>query len=244
MTNRSWIFLRGMVRGRGHWADFPDQFQKKFPNDKIELLDLPGNGERGAELSPLNISDFVPLIREKSVAIQNGQKVHCLALSLGAMVACSWMQKYPEDFVKTYLVCTSTSQYCAFYERFRPINYLKVSPLLIARSPRMQEKIILSMISNNKVRQKEVLAKLEQYSAQYPIRPINFFRQLRAAAKATFPTQNPGTVQLIGSWGDRLVSPNCTPKIAQAWGVEAKMHPWSGHDIPIDDPQWLLEQLI
>ena len=40
---------------------------------------------------------------------------------------------------------------------------------------------------------------------------------------------------------DRLVNPHCSVRLATAWGVPHARHPWAGHDLPHDDPQWLCE---
>lgn len=241
---RSWIFLRGLVRGRGHWGDFPEKFRQRFPGDRVELLDLPGNGERSAELSPTKIADYVPLLRSRAEAIARGEKVHVLALSLGAMIAVEWMKTYPEDFKKLYLVCTSTARYAAFYQRFQMANYGRILPLFLPHSAARYEEVMMRLISNSPERQREVLPGLVQYTQAHPARAENFLRQLWAAARCRFPEKPPGEVEIIGSYGDHLVSPQCTLKLAQAWKISPRMHPWAGHDIPLDDPSWLLEQMI
>ncbi len=241
-NKRSWIFLRGLVRGRGHWADFPERFRQRFPQDEIEIIDLPGNGERGSELSPLHIQDYIPLVRNQSQALQRGEKIHLLSLSLGGMVGIEWMQRHPEDFEKLFVVCTSSNQ-SPFYQRFLLPNYVEVFRLLKARTPLESELIMLKLLVNNETRKKEVLSCLVDYTAQYPVNRKNFPRQLLAASHFRLPAQPPGPVQILGTWGDHLVSPQCTLALAKYWNLKAKMHPSAGHDIPIDDPDWLLDQL-
>lgn len=241
---RHWILLRGLVRGSGHWADFPAHFKKKFPNDELELLDLPGNGELFKQTSPTKISDYVDLVRKQSSAIAQGHKVNILALSLGAMVAVDWLRQFPEDVEKAYLVVTSDSQTSRFYERLRPANYLKILSLAKAQNVREREEQLLKLLANDKSRRKEVLESLASYSASHPVDLKNFVRQLYAASQFRFPAKAPPQTELIGAWGDQFVHPTCTIRIAKKWGLSARMHPWAGHDIPIDDPAWLLEQLI
>ena len=43
---------------------------------------------------------------------------------------------------------------------------------------------------------------------------------------------------------DRLVSPRCSQRLAAAWKVPLALHPSAGHDLPLDDPDWLLAQLV
>lgn len=240
---RHWIFLRGLVRGRGHWADFPQKFQAKFPQDTYELIDLPGNGESYQETSPRKISEYVQVIRLRSQAIRDGKKIHLLALSLGGMVAVEWMQNYGNEIEKAFLVCTSAANMGHFYERFLPENYLKLLSLAKVHTAAEYEEKVLGIITNNQDRQIAFLSQMSRYSARYPMGRQNFLRQLFAASQARFPEVKPGAVVVLGSYGDRLVSPTCSLNIARAWGLKALMHPNAGHDIPIDDPDWVLEQM-
>lgn len=242
MSKRSWIFLRGLVRGRGHWGEFPELFRQAFPDDEVELLDIPGNGERNQETSPWSLAEYVPLMRSQSKFIQQGRRVHVLAVSLGAMVAVEWMRQFPNDFEKMYLAVTS-SQWSPFYQRFQPRNYATLLKAVASTSPERIEEIILSSIVNSQDRLNAVKPGMVAYTTRHPVRRENLVRQLRAASQADFPDRPSVAVKLIGTWGDRLVSPQCIQAIGKAWGLEPEMHPWSGHDIPIDDPIWLIERL-
>ncbi|MNJ94664.1 2-succinyl-6-hydroxy-2,4-cyclohexadiene-1-carboxylate synthase [compost metagenome] len=243
-AKRNWILLRGLARGRGHWGSFAQKMAERFSEDRFEFLDLPGNGERNEEESPLAIADYVKDLRARSEFVKNGENFHILALSLGAMIAVEWIKEYPHEVKKAYLACTSSSNFSSFYERFRPVNYLKAGQMILAKEAAGKEKVILHMIANNKERIDAEFLTMETYSRQYPVKERNMIRQLFAASQYRFPSQAPGDIQLIGSFGDRLVSPNCTLNIAKKWELKANMHPWAGHDIPIDDPQWLIEHLL
>jgi hypothetical protein len=37
-----------------------------------------------------------------------------------------------------------------------------------------------------------------------------------------------------------MVDPGCTEAIARAWSLETQTHPWAGHDLPLDDPPWVI----
>ena len=51
-------------------------------------------------------------------------------------------------------------------------------------------------------------------------------------------------ILLLASLGDRLVSPRCSERIARAWNAPLRMRPDAGHDLPLDDPDWVLGQLL
>lgn len=242
--SKKWILLRGLARGVGHWGSFVDKMKAHFPQDQFELIDLPGNGSRYKEKSPIKISDYVKDLRSHSEFVKSGEPFHILSVSLGAMITVEWMREFPHEVQKAFLVCTSSSGYSPFYHRFQPANILKSTCLLWAQDEVQWEKTILEMITNSRERRDAELLSLVTYTKGHPVKMENILRQMIAASKYRFPHEAPGDVRLIGSHGDRLVSPDCTLQIAKGWGLKPVMHPWAGHDIPIDDPQWLLEHLL
>lgn len=247
-NTRRWILLRGLARGTGHWGSFAQKIQEKFPNDEFEFLNLPGNGERFQEESPSEISGFVKDLRASSQFVQEGKSFNILAVSLGAMVAVEWMNEYPHEVLKATLVCTSASDFSPFYDRFRVRNYLPILRLIAETNLRINpanwERDILNIVANSHDRREAEIGTMIEYTKQNPMQIKNILRQLRAAARYKFPKEAPGDIKIIGSYGDRLVSPRCSLKIAENWKLKATMHPWAGHDIAVDDPQWLLEHLL
>lgn len=242
---RNWILLRGLARGAGHWGSFAERMKARFPQDQFELLDLPGNGARFADESPLSISDYVRDLRSRSRFVKAGEKFQILSISLGSMITVEWMLEHPHEVSRAFLMCTSSAGFSPFYERFGPVNYLRALRLLGARGDEVRwETALLDMVTNSHERREEEILSLAEYTKLHPMRIQNVVRQLWAASRYVFPKSAPGEVHLLGSYGDRLVSPECTLSIAHRWGLKAAMHPWAGHDIPIDDPEWVLEHLL
>ncbi|WP_413557552.1 alpha/beta fold hydrolase [Bdellovibrio sp. HCB209] len=243
--SRKWILLRGLARGKGHWGSFAEEMQKFFPEDRIEMIDLPGNGERNHVQSPLSISDYVKDVRAQSQFVKEGEPFHLLAISLGAMVAVQWLKEFPSEVEKAHLICTSSSSTSPFYHRYQPGNYLPTLRLFFSGSdPAAYESTILEMTTNNPERRQVEFARLVEYTRQYPEQRGNVLRQLLAASRFQIPKTLPKEVNLLGSYGDRLVSPNCTLQLGKLWGIQPKMHNSAGHDVPIDDPKWILEHLL
>lgn len=242
---KNWILLRGLGRGTGHWGSFVDQLKSRFPNDNFELLDLPGNGARHQEQSPLRIADYVKDLRSHSQFVKNGESFKILAISLGGMITVEWMREFPHEVKKAYLICTSSAGMSPFYERYQLNNYVKTLKLLRGSKDEVfWEKNVLEMVTNSHERRESEILSMIAYSKAFPMKMENIVRQMAAASRYRFPNTAPGEIRLIGSYGDRLVSPHCTLKIAEKWGMKAAMHPWAGHDIPIDDPHWLIEHLL
>ena len=99
------------------------------------------------------------------------------------------------------------------------------------------------MISNNHERSEAVLPILAEHTENYPVKYTNFGKQIWAASQFKAPESARVETVILGSWGDRMVSPQCSLALAQHFGLTPKMHPGAGHDIPIDDPEWVLKHL-
>lgn len=238
---RKWIFLRGLGRHSGHWGPFLDQFKKDFPQDEFELLDLRGNGTLAHSPSWLNIEDNVRDLRARSRWIHDGQSVYIMSISLGAMIATEWARKYPEEIEGIVLMNTSDRGTASFFERMRLRNIYRFLPLLLkgVNSPGVEKKI-LEMTTT--------MPGLEQwadiFSKMKPTARKNFIKQIIAASRYKFPEHKPKTEVLI-LCGDKdpLVNPVCSKRIAKMWTLTPHCHPTAGHDLTLQEPDWVSEQL-
>lgn len=239
--------MRGLVRGVGHWSDFPERFKQAFPNDNFELLEIPGNGTLYKEKSPTSMDQMVEALRNQSQFIQQGKKVHILAISLGAMAATTWANRYPDEVHNLVLINSSSAKHSKFYERLKPNNYLKIAGLFAGFNTRYTiediEREILNMTANSSERRNFALPIWTQESVSHPIGIQNFFRQLLAAGSSEFPKEAPVPTTILTCENDRFVNVSCSKNLAMSWDCPIHIHPWAGHDLPLDDPDWVLERL-
>lgn len=242
-ASRNWIFIRGLTRGQGHWADFLPLFRARYPQDSVECLDLPGNGERFRETSYIDCGRAARDLRARSETIAAGKRARLLGHSLGGMVAVEWMRQFPADLDGVTLMNTSCRESAPFFKRLNPANARAIARLLAAGDDGFQrERLLLSIIANNRDRAEALLPQLAAYSMAHPVSLSNSVRQILAGARVRFPDQPPVAVEVIGSRGDRLVDVENSLWIANRWGVHPRLHATAGHDLPIDDPDWLLDQ--
>jgi hypothetical protein len=70
--------------------------------------------------------------------------------------------------------------------------------------------------------------------------------QLLGAARFVPPPPSELSVRLtfVCSRGDQLVSPRCTRDLSRLYGSPSIEHPWAGHDLPLDDPEWLCARVV
>lgn len=244
MAQTTWVFLRGLIRQHRHWEDFPARFQAAFPEARIILLDLPGNGDLYQYESPSSISGMVDSVREQ-LDLRNVQgPVNVLALSLGAMTAIEWMERYPFDIERAVLMNTSLRGMSSFTERMRPENYLDILKSLIFNSKVERERLILDISTNLYAHKAELAEKWAGYARAQPTSRMNGLNQLFAAATYTAPAARPHEhVLMLQSLGDHLVNPVCSTRIAERWRWPLVSHPAAGHDLTLDDGDWVIRQI-
>lgn len=240
--NTPWIFIRGLTRGNGHWGDFPEKFQNNIPNCEFELLEIPGNGTRFDDETPLYPEMAITQIRQGSKLLQKSKSVNICGVSLGGMIAMKWAELYPNEVHSLVVINASLSQFSNFYERLRPGNYFNFIKASVSPNNRKREKNILAMTSNNQRRADIFLDEFTKFSTQFPFQFKNLIKQLILAKRITlkFPILVP--IKVICSENDRLVHKNCSFALSKALSINPIVHPTAGHDLPLDDPDWLIQQ--
>ena len=238
-----WIFLRGLTRETAHWGSFPDDFRQALPAAQVISLDLPGNGRLHLVPSPLSIGAMVSFCRGELALREVKPPYFLLAMSLGAMVATEWCYRFPEEVAGCVLINTSFQAFSPFYRRLRPHNYLALAKLaLLTSEPAEAERSVFRLTSNTFAKRDSVIACWIAARLLRPVKPANALRQLLAAVRYRARPAAPETALLILCSGqDRLVDFDCSLAIASRWKCLLALHPSAGHDIALDDPQWVIE---
>jgi pimeloyl-ACP methyl ester carboxylesterase len=241
----TWLLLRGLTRETGHWAGFGEALWQGLPHANVVALDLPGNGALHAARSPGSIAEMVADCRAEVARRGLHGPLYLLAMSLGAMVATEWAYRAPQELAGCVLINTSFAPLSPFYRRLRPRNYVRLLRLAVGRAgPELWEQAILAMTSNRAEALAPVLPAWTALRRQHPVRAGNALRQLLAAARYRVRPKAPAVpLLLLGSEQDRLVDVRCTLAAAQRWGSPVRLHPWAGHDLPLDDPDWVIAQV-
>lgn len=241
----SWVLLRGLMRESRHWGEFPLLFQNAMDGQHVVALDFPGNGSLHAQTSASSVADMVSYVRSHLKQLGYAPPYSLLALSLGAMVAVAWSEQYPEELEKMVLINTSLAPYNPFYHRLRPKNYPALS-LLLYGSAAQRESLILKLTSTRS-RTENLQAILEQwiaYAKECPVTRANILRQLKAAfIYRAAPITPLVPVLLLAGQQDQLVNVKCSLRLAQQWDCAIHLHPTAGHDLPLDDGDWVIQQV-
>ena len=242
----TWILLRGLTREAGHWGSFRHRLaQQAGGQDAVIALDLPGNGVLHGKASPASVPYMARACRAELARRGVAPPYVLVAMSLGAMVALDWCHEAPVEVAGCVLINTSARGQGWFWQRLRPRNYASLLGLLRPGLPALQrETAILGMTSSDPARHAGVAAQWAAMAISRPVRWQNALRQLLAAARYVPPVGRPGMpMLLLASEDDTLVSVQCSRDIAARWELPLQVHPHAGHDLPLDDPGWVLAQL-
>jgi pimeloyl-ACP methyl ester carboxylesterase len=237
-----WFFLRGLVREAGHWAGFLERFEKAFPGVEAIPLEIPGNGLRFREKSPLSVPAMVEAARAEFLT-RKGEKNFLFALSLGGMIGLDWMSRYPADFSGAALVNTSVRGLSPLYQRLRPRNYGRIARMFLSSDPAFVEQSILEFTSAKHKQLLPLAADWVKIATARPVSPGNAVRQLMAAGRFRPPREKPAVnLIVLNGAGDQLVNPACSRALAEAWKLPLEIHPTAGHDLTLDEPEWVLDK--
>ncbi|MEO6016218.1 MAG: alpha/beta hydrolase [Polaromonas sp.] len=242
----TWLLLRGLTREARHWGGFSKQFAAALhlPGSQALTPDLPGNGSLRRQASPASVHGMVEALRQQLRAQGARPPYSLLAMSLGGMAATDWAQRYPQEIARLVLVNTSLRPFSRLSERLRPGSWPSLA-LLAARwrEAGTAENLIHQLTCNRTDSRAADVAAWVRIRHDAPVSAANAGRQLWAAARFSGAAPPRCPVLVLSSVADRLVNPCCSERLAHAWQAGHRQHPWAGHDLPHDDPEWLCRQV-
>ncbi len=243
------ILIRGLGRESGHWGDFPAQLGAKIPNALVKCIDLPGTGENLAMRSPIHMREISEFVRTETEFLKSRMKLgkintFILAPSLGGMISTDWMINYPRDISGMVLINTSFSSWSPFWERLQPQAYQHIVQIILKEKDAFaRESEVVRMVSNDEDKFQSHAKEWSDVFAARPIQLTTILRQLLAAKEFAPPkVKVAAPILLLSSAEDRMVNPRCSEIIQNVWDCPMHVHPWAGHDIPLDDADWVIEK--
>ena len=181
---------------------------------------------------------FLTLRGVKTLALR--MERHCS----NALELAKWLEQQPQVKRVYYPGLTSHPQHELAMRQHHHLRRLAADGQRLAEHLARAEAAVVA-------RHDEALAqRVKALRRQRPVSASNALRQLVAAARYMAPVAAPlvpvsdsPRILLLASQNDGLVSCQCSQAIARAWGVPLRMHPSAGHDLPLDDAQWVIGQV-
>jgi pimeloyl-ACP methyl ester carboxylesterase len=242
---RVWVFLRGLAREKGHWGSFLERFQETFPGDHVMGMDAPGVGEFRDLNCPRSMPQIFQFVRGRVVERTSAQaRFSIVAISMGGMVALEWMRQRPDELECCVLMNTSLKSLSPIYQRLRWQVWRRFLNVVSTQIPRDRERALIELLMNSEDARQRALPLWIKLAVEHPVRYSNFLNQLLAAATFHGFKEKPSVpVLLLSSLGDRFTDPSCSEALHEKWGWPVECHPWAGHDLPWDDPEWVLQKI-
>lgn len=239
------FLLRGLVREKAHWGKFVQELEEAFPSDNIITPEIQGVGQFVDIISPTNFDEMVEFMRDQYLTqIESGEECILIAMSLGGMIARLWMEKHPQDFSKCILVNTSFKGISHIHERLRPLSILNFFKIFLTPSIEKREKAIIKMVSNNDTNHDEIIKEWIEIQKKRPVKRQNFLNQMKAAMTFNPPLLKPDADLLVlAAKADRLCNYKCSVKLHKRWGGKLSINEKAGHDLPIDDSPWMINEI-
>lgn len=244
MTNapQTWVLLRGLIRGQFHWYTFAEKLAEARPQDQVICIDIPGNGERFNEQTPWSIAGIADDIGAQIQRLNPKGALHIISISMGAMIATEVASSMRDRITSLHLINTSFSNFNPPWQRMKLAAVAGLIPNIFSAEKR--ERAILKWTSNQDDIEQYVPAWVDE-DERHPLSFRNAVAQLLAAARYKAPQQAPIAHSYVyGATHDRLVSHQCSLAIAKHWQVSMVVHPSAGHDLPLDEPDWLLDMIF
>jgi pimeloyl-[acyl-carrier protein] methyl ester esterase len=235
------VLLRGLAREAGHWLEFPASLQQQLGSEwKIHLPDFPGCGRRFQQPALTNIADMTDYLRIQLAPFRD-EPVYVMGISMGGMVALDWAQRFPAELAGIILLNSSAGDQPVSW-RLRPRAWLLMLAALVSPVA-MRESMVLRQVSNRADLYPAHLREWLRLQLLHPVSRRTLMTMLVAAARFRPLAQCnvPGLV--LASEADRLVNVKASLELASRFAWPCILHPHSGHDLPLDAPDWLVTEV-
>lgn len=240
------LLLRGLTREKSHWGSFLPKLKRSIPEAQVYCLDLPGAGTENDKESPLSVSGIADVLRERWLAElkpKNRKRWYIVGHSLGGMITLDWVERYPTDFKQAFLINTSSRGHVQFWRRIRPIAIKEFANIARSEPGVERERLVLRLTSNKKADNEKIMRDWVEFARRRPIKQGTAIRQLIAASRFRAKFNDDNSLVFLCAKGDKLVHYQASQALAKVSNSPCFVHEDAGHDLPLDDPDWVVEHI-
>lgn len=245
MDITNWLLIRGLAREARHWGEFPNMLQEEAPKTIVHFLELPGVGKKVNSRSHTRIEDYTDELREEWLYLKDKfpGKWNILAISMGGMIGMDWCHRYPEDIGTLVLINSSAGNLSLPHHRFSTKAMRMVLNLFFKEDYEEREAAILKITTAILNPDQNLIKCYASYSAETPMKRATFLKQMFAASRFKIPKELKCQLLILASKRDQLANYKCSVAISKHFERKVILHQTAGHDLPLDDPKWIIEQI-
>ena len=195
--------------------------------------------------SPLEINKYVQDLRHDWLRLKetNPGPWGVVGISMGGMMALDWCDKFCDDFKNCILINTSTSDTAPVHRRISFEAISTFSKLLFNKDNREREAKALSLTVKMKELPDHLLDAYAGFFEDKSLNRLNFIRQVFAASHFKLPQSVEASTLVLAGKQDKLAHFECSVEISKKLSAPLELHELAGHDLPIDDPDWIIEMI-
>lgn len=245
------FLLRGLARESGHWGAFLPLLRQGADTESCVPMDLPGTGANRRKRATSKLAPTLSFLQEcYQDRLDYDQKKCLIGISLGGMIAWQWALGHPAEFSHLVVINVSFADSGHVFQRLRPFGFYQISRIAACGPDlKAREHLILDMVSNLSPSQRASFEESwTQLAANRPIALLTVLKQLLLARSCRFKpswfgerssVKPPPKILILSSERDRMVDPSCSSRLAQSLNLPHIRHQSAGHDLALDDPEWL-----
>ena len=155
-----------------------------------------------------------------------------------------WCSRHPSDFDRAVLINSSAAGLSPPWHRMAPATLVRLLSLALEKDATSRERTILE--ATTCLEGEALEARARTWAELAHARPISkkaILSQLAAASRFKAPASLPVRTLIIAGGCDRLVNPACQARLSSHFAAPLSSHPDAGHDLPLDQPEWLADQV-
>lgn len=241
----TWLLLGPIARECATWGDAPQRLLQQLrgvqPGVDLFQLDLPGTGRLCRERSPARVEDLLQGLRARVRAAGLQGPCGLMASSWAGCVATEWARRYPEELGALVLISPAMRPFTQVLRSVPAGLWPQALTKLLGRRAFWRRDVAL-WNGQTLLRRPtpDLLSHWRELRRAHPVRARNGWRQLLAVWRYETSKRRPHPhVLLLAGKGDAWIDWRVSAAISRAWGAAVRVHPEAGHDLLLDDPQWV-----
>jgi len=238
-----------MGRESAQWGEAPrlllQQLQVVQPGARLYQLDLPGTGRLWAQRSPRDIASMLAGLRSRVQAAGLQGPIALIANSWVSCVATEWARQHGNELGALVLISPCLRPFTPVLRSVRFELWGAALALLLGRrSPLERDRRFWRSHVQLHEPEQALLAQWQALRKAHPMRARTGLAQLLAVWRYQSSRRRPHQqILLLAGKGDVWIDWRVASAISRAWGAALRLHPEAGHDLLLDDPQWVARSI-